>query len=83
MKIFSTVVTYNGMKWVDKVFIQINNFGDFGKRNDIIQNVTKKVIFEKTLFWYIVPKYHFRLFDFYIFQIRTYKSFFYKFFTKL
>ena len=62
-------------KWIEKVHVQINNYGDFGKRNDIVEDVTHKFIFNKTWFWFFIPKYHTRINSIYIFQIETYRQF--------
>ena len=58
-------------KWIEKVYIQINNFGDYGKRNDIDVNFFK--IFNKTFIWYFIPKYHYTIFGNYLFHIDTYR----------
>jgi hypothetical protein len=62
-------------KWIGKVYIQINNYGDFGNRNDILTNVTNKMIYHKSWFWILIPKYHFQLKSIFIFQIKTYKKY--------
>lgn len=62
-------------KWIEKVYIQINNFGDFGNGNDIVQDVTNKIFFKKTWFWLLIPKYHTKLNDIYIFQTKTYRQY--------
>ena len=62
-------------QWIEKVYIQINNFGDLGNRNDIIKDVRHKIIFRKTLFWNLIPKYHTQFNSIYIFRYSTYKSF--------
>ncbi len=67
-------------KWIEKVFIQINNYGDLGKKNDISKIFESKKIFNKTIFWRLIPKYHFEIFDIYFFQINTYRSFWNKIF---
>lgn len=62
-------------KWLEKVYIQINNYGDFGNKNDIIEDiVTKKLIFNKKWFWFLLPKYHTQIKGYYIFQISTYQN---------
>jgi hypothetical protein len=62
-------------KWIEKVYIQINNYGDYGKRNDISDYVvTNKLIFNKTWFWFLIPKYHTKIREHYIFQIHTYQN---------
>jgi hypothetical protein len=61
-------------KWLKKVYVQINNYGDFGKRSDIVKyDVTRKLMFNKTLFWYFIPKYHTSII--YIFQLKTYMQY--------
>lgn len=63
-------------KWLQRVYIQINNYGDFGNRNDIAQDmVTTKLIFNKTWFWFLIPKYHTTVNGIYIFQLKTYRSY--------
>lgn len=62
-------------KWIEKVYVQINNFGDLGERNDILEDVTHKLIFNKTRFWFLIPKYHFRINSIYVFQLKTYKQY--------
>lgn len=57
--------------WLKRVFIQINNFGDYGKRNDINDNLG--LIYHKNLLWYLLPKKHYKLFN-----IEKYKKFIYK-----
>lgn len=64
--------------WIEKVFVQINNFGDLGNRNDFNDVIENKRIFSKNLFWFLLPKYHFKIWGIYIFQIRTYDNFFIK-----
>lgn len=62
--------------FVKKVFVQVNNFGDLGAKNDISFN--ERILnytFNKSFFWYIIPKSHFDLFGILIFQKSTYKSF--------
>jgi hypothetical protein len=63
-------------KWLQRVYIQINNYGDFGNRNDIAQDtVTTKLIFNKTWYWFLIPKYHTTINGIYIFQLKTYKRY--------
>jgi hypothetical protein len=38
-------------KWIEKVFIQINNLGDFGNRNDINHDTINKLYLKKW-FWF-------------------------------
>ncbi|WP_366184806.1 hypothetical protein [Flavobacterium ovatum] len=61
-------------KWIKKVYIQINNYGDFGQRNDIVNNATNKLIFHKTWFWFLIPKYHTKIREHYIFKIDSYRN---------
>lgn len=69
-------------KWIEKVYIQINNFGDYGNRNDIIKGTTNSLIFRKTLFWFLIPKYHTQIRDRYIFQLDTYGNLLNKYFRR-
>lgn len=69
-------------KWIEKVFIQINNFGDYGNRNDINESPINKLIFNKNLLWHFIPKYHIQIRGRYIFQIKTYKNLIRKYFKK-
>lgn len=62
-------------KWIEKVYIQINNYGGFGNRNDIVQEVKRKIVFKKTWMWYLFPKYHTQINSIYIFQLKTYQQF--------
>lgn len=62
-------------KWMNKVYVQINNYGDLGNRNDIMEDVvTHKLIYNKTWFWFLIPKYHVRIGDNFIFQLQTYQN---------
>lgn len=65
-------------KWIKKVYIQNNNYEDLGNRNDLKNLISNKRIFHKNLFWFFLPKYHFKIWDIYIFQSRTYDNFFIK-----
>ena len=58
-----------------KVYIQINNYGDYGNRNDIIPNLTHNLLFNKTWFWFLIPKYHTQINSVYIFQEKTYRHY--------
>lgn len=69
-------------KWIEKVYIQINNFGDYGNRNDIIEPKTNKLIFNKNLLWHFIPKYHTQIRDRYVFQLKTYRNLIKKYFKK-
>ena len=55
------------IKWINKVFIQINNKGDFGQQNDI-KNFYNSIIFEKKWYWFFLPKYHWKLLGYPIFN---------------
>lgn len=59
-------------KWIEKVYIQINNFGDYGNRNDI--NTNLGFIYNKSLFWFLVPKYHTTVFGQKVFSTSFYKK---------
>lgn len=54
-------------KWINSVFVQINNQGDFGQQNDI-QTTYKSIIFKKKWFWYFIPKYHWSFFGYKVFN---------------
>ncbi|OEK08843.1 hypothetical protein A8C32_00780 [Flavivirga aquatica] len=43
--------------WINRVYIQINNFGDFGKQNDV-DSLLNTCIYNKNWNWYLLPKYH-------------------------
>jgi hypothetical protein len=62
------------IKWINKTFIQINNYGDYGNRNDI--NTSLGYIYNKSFIWYLIPKYHFKIFNINIFHLKTYKNIF-------
>lgn len=55
-------------KWIKKVYIQINNQGDFGRQNDINNLVITSKIFYKTKMWWFLPKYHTTIFGVFIFN---------------
>ncbi|WP_337967361.1 hypothetical protein [uncultured Flavobacterium sp.] len=55
-------------KWINQVYIQINNQGDLGGRNDIGNLSINRFIFHKTFFWNLIPKYHYQIFDLYLFK---------------
>ncbi|WP_418263878.1 hypothetical protein [Flavobacterium faecale] len=59
-------------KWLERVYIQKNNLGDYGNRNDISQNITNQYLFRKNIFWFLIPKYHLQINSIYIFQKKTY-----------
>jgi hypothetical protein len=69
--------------WLERPYIQINNYGDFGRGNDIIEDVTNHIIFKKTWYWYAIPKYHTTLKGVYVFQINTYKCYWRRIVKKL
>lgn len=54
--------------WINKVYVQINNQGDLGNRNDIQKSGINKIIFYKTFFWYFIPKYHYQMYGLYVFK---------------
>ncbi|MCF6308035.1 MAG: glycosyltransferase family 2 protein [Flavobacteriaceae bacterium] len=62
--------------FLTKIVAQINNYGDLGSRNDVLVKSSKIVghFFNKTLFWYFIPKKHFELFGMNIFQSKTYNE---------
>jgi hypothetical protein len=62
-------------KWIEKVYIQKNNTGDFGNRNDIYYDGRNKLIFDKTPFWFLMPKYHIEIFGIKVFHRNTYEVF--------
>lgn len=64
--------------FIKKVYIQLNNFGDFGKRNDISARKVEKMpfLFKKNVLWKIFPKKHSSLLDLQIFNYRTYIGWF-------
>lgn len=70
-------------KWIEKVYIQINNYGDYGKRNDIGPIVTNNLIFNKKWYWLLIPKYHTQINSIHIFQQRTYIEFWKSVITKI
>jgi hypothetical protein len=59
-------------KWINKVYIQINNFGDFGNQNDISNNLNP-IIYKKNWMWYFIPKYHTKVLGFKLFDLSSYK----------
>ena len=65
-------------KWINEVYVQINNQGDLGNKNDIEKNSINKLIFRKTFFWYFIPKYHYQVFGFYLFKSDFFKLFYMK-----
>lgn len=70
-------------KWIEKVNIQINNYGDFGKQNDIDNIVTNNKIFYKSWFWWLLPKYHTSFLGFRIFNKIEYKKLKKRFLNKI
>ena len=60
-------------KWIDRVYVQINNFGDFGKQNDL-DSITNSLIYNKNYWWYFLPKYHTVFLGFKVFNIAFYKK---------
>lgn len=69
--------------FLKKVLVQINNYGDLGRRNDL--NIIETngdglpFLFNKTLLWNIIPKYHVKIFGRLVFHKKTYERFFNKF----
>lgn len=62
-------------KWLKRVYIQINNYGDFGLKNDLNHVSTiSNLVFKMSWCWSFIPKYHFKLFDVYVFHYETYKK---------
>lgn len=63
--------------FLNKVYVQINNFGDFGNKNDLSINNSKFLPFTyyKNLLWYLIPPYHFKIFNIHPFSKYTYISF--------
>ncbi|MBD0833090.1 glycosyltransferase family protein [Aestuariibaculum sediminum] len=59
-------------KWIEKVYVQINNFGDYGNRNDISLKTSSKIIFKKNAFWSFIPKYHTKINGVFVFHKKTY-----------
>jgi hypothetical protein len=68
--------------FIPKVMVQINNLGDYGKRNDISKKIKMPVVFYKNVFWFILPKYHTRLFGKLVFHKHTYQNVIKKLFGK-
>jgi len=62
-------------KWIEKVYTQINNFGDFGKQNDISKSVVNNRIYNKNSLWWFLPKYHQTIFGMQVFRKETYSKF--------
>lgn len=57
--------------WLKRTYIQINNFGDYGNRNDINSNLG--LIYKKSILWFFIPKYHFKLFNVNVLHLKSYK----------
>lgn len=68
--------------FIPKVMVQINNLGDYGKRNDISKKIKMPLVFYKNVFWFILPKYHTRLFGKLLFHKHTYQNVIKKLFGK-
>ncbi|PBI84135.1 hypothetical protein BSF41_42340 [Flavobacterium sp. ACN2] len=66
-------------KWINQVYVQINNQGDLGNKNDIKKNSVNKFVFFKTFFWHFIPKYHYQIFGLYLFKSDFLKQFGIKF----
>lgn len=71
--------------FLKKVYVQVNNFGDFGNRNDIGYSAKKSLPFSfyKNLLWYFLPKFHYKLLGVLIFHKNTYIRLFKKVKRKL
>lgn len=65
-------------KWINQVYIQINNHGDLGNKNDISNFGINRSIFHKTFFWYFIPKYHFQIFGLVLFRADFFRLFYNK-----
>jgi len=70
-------------KWINKVYVQINNQGDLGNRNDIGKISINKFVFRKNFLWHFIPKYHYQVFGLYLFKSDFFKRFFIKLKKKL
>lgn len=69
--------------FIPKVKVQINNFGDYGQRNDIATSLgltNMPLVFYKNFYWSLIPKYHTRLFGKLVFHKLTYQNLFKKVF---
>ncbi|MDO5970565.1 hypothetical protein Q4Q35_12180 [Flavivirga aquimarina] len=69
--------------WIKEVYIQINNHGDFGRKNDISTKPKLPYLFKKTYIWSLIPKYHWAFWNIYLFHKKTYRSLFKKIKMKL
>lgn len=65
-------------KWIEKTYIQINNYGDFGNGNDLKKEFISNFLFNKKWYWSLIPKKHFNIKGVYVFQFFTYRYFVYK-----
>ncbi|WP_417214481.1 hypothetical protein [Bizionia sp.] len=66
--------------FIQKVMVQINNYGDLGQRNDLSDsysvNYKMPSSFYKNLLWFITPKYHFKFLGVLFFHKSTFRKFF-------
>ena len=73
-------------KFLKKVAVQINNFGDLGKKNDLDMslgpNYKMPDVFYKNWYWSLIPKYHTKILGKLVFHKRAYTNFFLKLFGK-
>jgi hypothetical protein len=67
--------------YTTKIFTQINNFGDFGRKTDINLKLPRS-FYKSKMTYNLIPKYHVRLGNMYIFHPETYKRFFKKLILK-
>lgn len=72
--------------FLQKVMVQINNYGDLGQKNDLVKptasNYKMPTLFYKNTLWSLIPKYHTRLFGRFVFHKNTYHRFLMKIFDK-
>lgn len=61
-------------KWIETVYVQVNNFGDYGNRNDIKLSSKSKLLYYKSFYWFLIPKYHTRLKGVFVFHNKTYRQ---------
>ena len=69
--------------FLNQVYIQINNFGDFGRRNDLDLKSKLPFTFYKNWFWYLIPKYHYTILGIKLFHRWTYRNFVKKMIAKI
>ena len=68
-------------KWINRVFVQINNQGDFGQQNDI-EISYDSIIFKKKWYWRLIPKYHWTIIGYPVFNKVIFEKVKRKFFSK-